>query len=59
MMSMDADLNMYPILILPASNILYFCYHPTASSQPNPTTFNPSSSSMATSDIKLTQFPKS
>ena len=58
-MRMDADLNTYSILILPASNILYFCHHPTASSWPIPTTFHPSSSTMATSDIKLTQFPKS
>ena len=58
LMSMDSNPNMYPILIPPASNILYFCHHPTASSQPTPTTFNPSSS-MATSNIELTQFPKS
>ena len=25
---MDADPNMYPILILPVSNTFYFCYHP-------------------------------
>ena len=28
MMSMDADPNMYPILIPPASNTFYFCHHP-------------------------------
>ena len=27
-MSMDADSNMYPILIPPASNTFYFCHHP-------------------------------
>ena len=26
--SMDADPNMYPILIPPASNIFHFCHHP-------------------------------
>ena len=26
--SMDADLNMYPILIPPASNTFHFCHHP-------------------------------
>ena len=26
--SMDADPNMYPILIPPASNTFYFCHHP-------------------------------
>ena len=26
--SMDADPNMYPILIPPASNTFHFCYHP-------------------------------
>ena len=28
LMSMDADPNMYPILILPASNTFHFCHHP-------------------------------
>ena len=28
MTSMDADLNTYPILILPASNTFHFCHHP-------------------------------
>ena len=27
-MSMDADPNTYPILILPVSNTFYFCHHP-------------------------------
>ena len=26
--SMDADLNMYPILIPPVSNTFHFCHHP-------------------------------
>ena len=28
LMSMDANADMYPILILPASNTFYFCHHP-------------------------------
>ena len=28
LMSMDVDPDMFPILILPASNIFYFCHHP-------------------------------
>ena len=28
LMSMDADLSMYPILIPPASNTFHYCHHP-------------------------------
>ena len=63
MTSMDADPNMYPILIPSASNTFYFCHHPQPHTA-NPNMLNPSSiihhlSSMATPDIKLTQFPTS
>ena len=60
---MDANPNMYPILILPASNTFYFAItHSLITANPN--MLNPSSiihhsSSMATSDIELTQFPSS
>ena len=33
LMSMDADPNMYPILIPPASNTFYFCHHPQPHAQ--------------------------
>ena len=60
--SMDADPNMYPILIPPASNTFHFFHHPQPHHTANPTTLNPSSiihhlSSMATPDIELTQLP--
>ena len=60
-MSMDANPNMYSILIPPVSNTFHFCHHPQPHHR-NPTMLNPSSiihhlSSMATPDIELTQLP--
>ena len=56
-MSMDADLNMYPILIPPASNTFHFCHHPQPHhSQPYyAQSIIHHSSSMAIPDIELTQ----
>ena len=61
--SMDANPNMYPILIPPASNTFYFAIThsliTTNSSMLNPSSIIHHSSSMATPNIKLTQLPLS
>ena len=59
--SMDADPNMYPILIPPASNTFTFAITHSLITA-NPTVLNPlsiihHSSSMATPDIEVTQLP--